>query len=28
LAEYGLVSDPELMDVQNTVASDVTMGDM
>lgn len=28
LAEYGLVSDPELMDVQNTVANDVTMGDM
>ena len=28
LAEYGLVSDPELMDVQNTVANDVKMGDM
>ncbi|MCO4849104.1 MAG: substrate-binding domain-containing protein [Yoonia sp.] len=28
LAEYGLVSDPELADVQDTVANDVKMGDM
>ena len=28
LAEYGLVSDPELADVQNTVANEVKIGDM
>ncbi len=26
LAEYGLVSDPELVDVQATVANEVVMG--
>jgi phosphate transport system substrate-binding protein len=26
LAEYGLVSDPELLEVQDTIANEVVMG--